>query len=182
MNPLLGILLTLLTTGYNSNKSIENLTINAEIICVGYDSYAENEHMCVKVTIRNNSDSTKTLHIFNCSWQESFITDIEDITFCGKICSPNAPDDLTLSPKDSITFTAIISVPYLAHKFKSFKIGFVDMNESELKSSLHIGNPKTRDEALKLRRKYLLTLKTFWSNSLLTDYNSLGYTKKNKLN
>jgi len=156
--PILG-LTALILTGCENNTTINDLILNAKIIDVGWDDY--NEPVCfqvVKIDLKNYSNVPKSMWIMSCSWQESFITDVDNIRFLSRECTANYPTQIQLKPDESISFSTIISVPDSIRKNHFFRIGFVMYSETDLKEFI-LRDPLTRKE-------YVKTLKTYWSDSL----------------
>jgi hypothetical protein len=167
MSQLLYILiLTLCPFTTSTNKSKEDLTLNAKIICAGYSPKADEKYLCVQISVKNNTNSIKSFWIYKCTWQWSFISDVDDIEFSIKDCLSNYPIMITLHSNDSIRFSSILRTP--SSSKKTFKLGLVSLNELELKNIIR-SETQTIEEAKKLTRQYLLGFKIYWSNSLTTS-------------
>lgn len=152
-------------------NEIEDLSLNAEIIDVGWSTGHEcncySEYLFVKIILKNNSNIPKSFWIMKCSWQESFITDVDSIDFLPRDCLSNFPISKELRPNESITFTSIIKVPESVLKHNEFKIGFVMYSERVLMDHLMFDR--------KTRNKYIKSLKTYWSNSLSMKSKPIGF-------
>ena len=174
-------ILALLMNSCNSNEVVEDVnvkkvaekfSVNAEIIetgNIGSWDCNDGDDVCfyfnrvVQIIIKNNSDDPKSFWIMRCSWQESFRSDIEDISFLPKECDSNYPIRIWLKPDQSITFTGILRQK-LFSRYKSYKIGLIMLNENDFISS-----------EKKFNTKYKGSKKTYWSNSLSMESKSFGY-------
>ena len=150
----------------SNSKSKDDLTLNAKTICVGFSPSGDDKYLCVQISVKNNADSQKSFWILKCTWQCSFISDIEDIDFSMKDCPSNFPIEIKLNSHDSIIFNSILRTPVSSKK--TFRIGLASMNESELMNRFR-PESKTVEDAIKLTRRYLLSFKVYWSNYLTTS-------------
>jgi hypothetical protein len=146
----------------SKKANYNDLKLNAKIIDVGWDDnyelYSPICYQYVNVELRNYSKVPRSFWIMKCSWQFSFITDVDNIKFLPRECLGNYPIQIQLKPNHSISFSSIISVPDSIRKNQFFRIGFVMFNEKDLMDYI-LTEPKTKKE-------YIKTLKTYWSDSL----------------
>jgi len=146
----------------------EDLTLRAKILDVGWsrkiNSGFATKNIFVEFSVLNTSNSIQSFWIMKCSWQDSFRTDNDEVTFCARECVGNFPIQIELNPNDSITFTSILEAPETAYKKPVFKIGLIMISEEGLNSYAMID-----------REKYIKNLKTYWSNSLSVDFDPKGY-------
>lgn len=162
-------ILVLLFLGTKNKCVSQDLTLSAEIIDVGWSPGFEcnwpTEYISVKIILKNNSNIPQTFWIMRASWQDSFITDVENVEFLLKQYSANFPKQKELKPNQSITFKNIIKVPETSLKFKEFKIGFVIFNEREL-----MDRPDKKSI-----QKLMKSHKIYWSNALSMNERPIGY-------
>ena len=152
-------LIALLLTGCENNTTYNDLKLNAKIIDVGWDDY--NEPVCfqfVKIELKNYSNAPKSMWIMTCSWEDCFITDVDNIRFLSRECTANYPTQVQLKPNESISFSSILSVPDSIRGSHFFRIGFVMYSETDLKEFTLMGQSE--------RIEYLKNIKTYWSDSL----------------
>jgi hypothetical protein len=102
----------------------------------------------------------------SCSWDESFRTDNDDITFCKRECDSNCPVVINLEPEQSIDFFGNLSQKseFDRNKPNSFRIGLILLDAKDLMDF---------DKKNNLTYKYSKC--TFWSNPLKIKFNNYGY-------
>ena len=124
----------------------------------------------IQILVKNDSKVTKSFWIMRCSWGESFRTDRDDLYLCERECTSNYPFKINLETNQSITFNGIIKQKKGNNRVQpySFKIGLIMLDPNDF-----------HDRDKKFNNIYKATKKTYWSNLLYLDYNTLGY-KLNK--
>jgi hypothetical protein len=164
---------TLMFPVFCQARTTEDFTLRAKIIDVGWSTQTNRSqgtmYLFVEFSVTNTSQTKQSFWMMKCSWQESFRTDNEDITFCARECVANYPIQINLNPNDSIIFTSILEAPESAFKNPVFKIGLFMIDEEHLKSLFDYRH----------NEKYVKSLKTYWSNSLSLNEHLIGY-KRNK--
>jgi len=163
---------TLIIFYSNCFCNAQDLSLNAKILDIGwsndFDCNWPSEYLSVEISLKNNADTTKSFWIMRTSWQDSFISDIDSIEFLLKEYSANFPQEFSLLPSQSMTFSCIMKIPESALKYREFKIGFVLFNERELMDLPRMDSVS--------KNEYMKTIKTIWSNPLpMKSRDILGY-------
>ncbi len=170
---LFGCLVISLFLSCEKGHVIEGLSVNANIINMGNvvacaGRHIQRDNLVVQVSVKNNSKRIESFWIMRCSWEESFRTDRDDITFCGRNCSSNYPILIKLEHNQSMVFNCLLEHEYLEVKPDTFKIGLMILDKEDF-----------IDCNKKLNRKYKESKKTYWSNSLSLNDKTFGYNMEN---
>lgn len=114
-------------------------------------------YYALKIELENTEDSSITLTLMNCSWQDSFLTDRDSVNLLGAECDKNFPESIQIKPHQSIQYIGQIK-RHMHNEFKSspirLKIGFVDLHYHQL------------GYLFQATRANLLQYKIYWSNSI----------------
>ena len=137
---------------FGQTDTIQPLKLDFELVsasrCNDYnDFYMEkygNEffNMIGILQLTNQTDSTFSFWIMNCSWTDLVKTEPDSIILQVKECDKNHPGKISLESNQSILFNSIIEIPsdyfdksvmryYHDYKFNTFKIGFMIIKENE---------------------------------------------------
>jgi hypothetical protein len=151
----------------------EDLTLNARIIGRNACCQGEFDQLIIQLDIKNNLKQNKSFWIMKCSWEESFRTNNENISFCMRNCDSNFPIQIELESNQSITFSGALQLKlnqnqnlysYFSSEPKSFKVGLLMLDERDF-----------LDYNKKFNKEYKESKKTYWSNFVYLDYSNFGY-------
>ena len=165
---LIPCILFVMLTACRNDKISGDLSVSAEIIDMGIVDFCSCQvnyyNNLVKIIVHNNSNTEKSFWMMSCSWQESFICDKEDITFCPRECDSNVPIEIKLSPNQKITFNGALKQLESNSQSRVFRIGLILMDEKDYYDLNKKSNPK-----------YKQSQRTYWSNSVPINYKGFGY-------
>jgi len=137
---------------FGQTNTIQPLRLDFELVsvsrCNDYNNFYMDKYgnqysnMIGILQLTNQTDSTFSFWIMNCSWTDLVKIEPDSILLEVKECDTNYPVKISLESHQSLSFNSIIEIPsdyfdksvmqyYNDYKFNTFKIGFMIIGENE---------------------------------------------------
>jgi len=137
---------------FEQTNTIQPLRLDFELVsvsrCNDYNNFYMDKYgnqysnMIGILQLTNQTDSTFSFWIMNCSWTDLVKIEPDSILLEVKECDTNYPVKISLESHQSLSFNSIIEIPsdyfdksvmqyYNDYKFNTFKIGFMIIGENE---------------------------------------------------
>jgi hypothetical protein len=137
------------------------ISVKLEITGIQASSYKLKHRIfySTRMMMTNNSSDTVSLYTMDCSWQDSWIVDNDDIFIRGNECDENIDIHIKLAPKESLVFNGIIGTKCDTIGNKQFRMGFVNFDVKALWNWQNLGE-----------KELIRNHKIYWSNSISLDF------------
>jgi hypothetical protein len=98
------------------------------------------------LSLINNTDSIINFWMFNCGWQENFITNFNDVRIIGALeCTRNFPETYKIEKNQALTRHGLIEIPDSSYLGKDLRVGFIYIDSDEEYRLIEIEPPPPGD-------------------------------------
>ena len=117
----------------------------------------------IDLSLINNTDSIINFWMFNCGWEENFITNFHDIRIIGPLeCTRNFTKTYKIEKNQALTRHGLISIPDSSYLGNNLRVGFIYIDSDEEYRLVEI-LPTPPGDSLSLKR-HNTHKKIIWSD------------------